>query len=129
MKQRNWITVIIGFLLLVIFVVLLFTFQVRQTEVVVVTTFNKPTAFYDGSKEPGLKFKLPSPIQKPYFFDKRIQNFEDTLESALTQDGLNLLISVYAGWTISDPQGVFQRVSERHGGRSPTHSRSAGPQR
>src|SRR5215510_1158324 len=107
MKQRNWITLIIGFLLLLIFAALLFSFQVRQTEVVVVTTFDKPTAFYDGSKEPGLKFKLPFPIQKFHRFDKRIQNFEDTLEPALTQDGLNLLISVYAGWTISDPKVFF----------------------
>jgi modulator of FtsH protease HflC len=111
MKQRTTLTLIIGSLLLLIFVVLLFTFQVRQTEVVVVTTFNKPTAFYDGSKEPGLKFKFPSPIQKPHFFDKRVQNFEDTLESALTQDGLNLLISVYAGWTISDPRVFFSAFS------------------
>ena len=107
MKQRNAVTLIIGALLLLIFVALLFTFQVRQTEVAVVTTFDKPSAFYDGFVKPGLKFKWPSPIQTYYIFDKRTQNFEDTLESALTQDGLNLLISVYAGWTISDPRVFF----------------------
>jgi membrane protease subunit HflC len=107
MKQRNTLTLIIGSLLLLVFVVLLFTFQVRQTEVVVVTTFDKPTAFYDGSEKPGLKFKLPRPIQNYYTFDKRIQNFEDTLEPALTRDNQNLLISVYAGWTISDPKVFF----------------------
>ncbi|MCI0540722.1 MAG: protease modulator HflC [Verrucomicrobiales bacterium] len=107
MKQRNTLTLVIGSLLLLIFVVLLFTFQVRQTEVAVVTTFDKPSALYDGSIKPGLKFKLPSPIQKVFTFDKRIQNFEDTLESALTRDAFNLLISVYAGWTISDPAVFF----------------------
>jgi len=109
MKQRNWLTLIIGFLLLLIFVALLFTFQVRQTEVAVVTTFDKPSAFYDGSQpgQAGLKFKLPAPIQEVYRFDKRIQNFEDTFESALTKDTQNLLISVYAGWTISDPRVFF----------------------
>src|SRR5437762_5601061 len=107
MKQRNAITLIIGLLLLLIFVVLLFTFEVRQTEVAVVTTFDKPTGFYDGSKEPGLKFKLPRPIQNVFRFDKRIQNFEDTFESALTHDAYNLLISVYAGWSISDPKVFF----------------------
>lgn len=107
MKQRNWVTLVIGIVLLLIFGVLLFTFQVRQTEVAVVTTFNKPSSSYDGSDRPGLKFKLPAPIQDVYKFDKRVQNFEDTLESALTRDGLNLLISVYAGWTISDPKVFF----------------------
>jgi regulator of protease activity HflC (stomatin/prohibitin superfamily) len=107
MKQRNTLTLIVGLLLLLIFVVLLFTFQVRQTEVVVVTTFDKPSATYDGSVNPGLKFKLPAPIQRYYTFDKRIQNLEDTLEPALTGDSQNLLISVYAGWTISNPNVFF----------------------
>ncbi len=105
--KRNTVTIVVGLILLVIFGLLLFTFQVRQTEVVVVTTFDKPTAFYDGSKDPGLKFKLPRPIQKHFPFDRRIQNFEDTFETALTQDGYNLMIAVYAGWTISNPQVFF----------------------
>jgi membrane protease subunit HflC len=105
--KRNTVTLVVGGLLLLIFVALLFTFQVRQTEVAVVTTFDKPTAFHDGSKEPGLKWQLPRPIQKVFKFDRRIQNFEDTFETALTQDGYNLLISVYAGWTITNPTNFF----------------------
>ena len=105
--KRNTVTIVVGLILLLIFSLLLFTFQVRQTEVVVVTTFDKPTAIYDGSKNPGLKFKAPRPIQKVFAFDRRIQNFEDTFEPALTQDGYNLLIAVYAGWTISNPQVFF----------------------
>lgn len=104
--KKNSATVFIGGVLLLIFVVLLFTFQVRQTEVAVVTTFDKVTASHD---QPGLKFKWPRPIQKYYLFDKRVQNFEDTFEQAQTGDGFNLMISVYAGWRITDPINFFSR--------------------
>jgi modulator of FtsH protease HflC len=73
--KRNILTVIIGAVLVVIFALLLFVFQVRQSEVAVVTTFGKPTA--QTSPKPGAYFKWPWPIQKVYKFDQRIQNFED----------------------------------------------------
>ena len=42
--KRNLLTVIVGAVLVLIFVLLLFVFQVRQSEVAVVTTFGKPVA-------------------------------------------------------------------------------------
>ncbi|MDX1953863.1 MAG: protease modulator HflC [Verrucomicrobiota bacterium] len=103
--RRNSLTLFVGFILLIIFVLLLFTFQVRQTEVVVVTTFDRPTRTY--SEQPGLKWKWPYPIQKVYRFDKRVQNFEDDFEQTYTRDGYNLLASVYVGWTIEKPAEFF----------------------
>ncbi|MBI5773876.1 MAG: hypothetical protein HZA89_09065, partial [Verrucomicrobia bacterium] len=41
--KRNTLTLTIGGLLLVLFGLLLFMFQVRQTEVALVTTFGKPS--------------------------------------------------------------------------------------
>lgn len=41
--KRNPLTLVIGLVLILIFGLLLFTFQVRTTEVAVVTTFGKPT--------------------------------------------------------------------------------------
>ena len=102
--KRNPITIVTGVLLLLIFVTLLFTFQVRQTEVAVVTTFDNPTRYID---TPGLKFKMPRPIQKVYKFDKRIQNFEDQFQETLTFDNYPLLVMIYVGWTISDPRAFF----------------------
>jgi modulator of FtsH protease HflC len=83
----------------VIFALLLFVFQVRQSEVAVVTTFGKPTSV----ARPGPHLKWPWPIQKVYPFDGRIQNFEDKLSEPLTADNITLLINVYVGWRISDP--------------------------
>ncbi|MGH7991125.1 MAG: protease modulator HflC, partial [Limisphaerales bacterium] len=87
--------------LVVIFILLLFVFQVRQTEVAVVTTFGNPTSAID---KPGAYLKWPWPIQKVYKFDNRIQNFQDKFSENLTADSINLLTSVYGGWRISDAE-------------------------
>src|SRR5687767_8873035 len=102
--KNNRLTLIVGAILVVVFFLLLFTFQVRQTEVVAVTTFDRPSRFVS---DPGLKFKWPYPIQKLYRFDKRTQNFEDDFEETLTRDNYNLLAMVYVGWTIAEPQRFF----------------------
>ena len=97
--KRNLLTISIGALLVVIFALLLFTFQVRQSEVAVVMTFGKPVR---NITEPGAYFKWPWPIQKVYRFDQRVQNFEDKFSQGLTSDNNNLIASVYVGWKISD---------------------------
>ena len=93
-------TILIGAVLVVIFALLLFVFQVRQSEVAVVTTFGKPG--HAPSPNPDAYFKWPWPIQKVYKFDQRIQNFEDKFSESLTADNNILLTSVYVGWRISD---------------------------
>ena len=96
--KRNLITIITAAVLVVIFALLLFTFQVRQSEVAVVTTFGKITGTY----QPGLHLRWPWPIQEVYHFDQRIQNFEDNFSENFTADNITLLVSVYVGWKISD---------------------------
>ncbi len=100
MKNRNILTVIVGIAIVVIFALLLFTFQVRQSEIALVTTFGKPSA--KPITEPGLYFKLPWPIQRIYRFDNRVQNFEDKFSQTYTADNNNLILTVYTGWKISD---------------------------
>lgn len=102
--KRNTIIVVVGALLLLIFVLLLFTFQVRQTEVAVVTTFDRPTRF---PTEPGLYWKWPRPIQQVYVFDRRVYSFEGRFEQTLTKDNYPLLAMVYVGWTIDNPTNFF----------------------
>ena len=106
--KRNPLTLVIGLLLILIFGLLLFTFQVRTTQVAVVTTFGKPTR---PITEPNLYFKWPWPIQKVWWFDRRVQNFEDRLTEGLTRDSFNLLTSVYVGWKVSDPTAFFPRFA------------------
>ena len=105
--KRNLTTIVIGALLLIIFALLLFVFQVRQSEMAIVTTFGKPTArAYD---QPGAYFKWPWPIQKIYKFDQRVQNFSDKFSEGYTADGFTLMTMVYVGWRITEPSTFFQK--------------------
>ena len=97
--KRNPFSLFIGLLILVVFAFLLFSFQVRQSEVAVVTTFGNPTR---PITEPGLHFKWPRPIQRVYKFDQRTQNFEDRVTEGQTKERFNVLTSVYVGWRITN---------------------------
>jgi membrane protease subunit HflC len=109
--KRNPVTLITAGVLLLIFVFMLFTFQVRQTQVAVVTTFGK---YSRSITEPGWKGRWPWPIQKVYEFDNRLQSFEgksDKLDQTITRDQVNLLISVYVGWRIADPKLFLESLN------------------
>src|SRR5438552_6231225 len=106
--KRSPLTLSIGLLLLVIFALLLFFFQVRQSEVVVVTRFGNPVRTLT---TPGLKFRLPWGIEMVHRFDQRVQNFEDKFTEGLTTNGFNLLTSVYVGWKITDVQAFFPKFA------------------
>jgi len=97
--KRNLLVIIVGAVLVVIFALLLFTFQVRQSDVAVVTTFGRITG---PPCQPGLHLKWPWPIQQVYRFDERIQDFQDRFSENFTADNITLITSVYVGWRISD---------------------------
>jgi membrane protease subunit HflC len=107
--KKNLLTIVIAAVLVVIFALLLFTFQVRQSEVAVLTTFGKPAA--NNIDQPNLYFKWPWPIQQVYRFDQRVQNFEDKYSENLTADNTMLLTSVYVGWKISDAKEFFPKFA------------------
>jgi len=107
--KKNLTTIVIAAVLVVIFALLLFTFQVRQSEVAVLTTFGKPAA--NNLDQPNLYFKWPWPIQQVYRFDQRVQNFEDKYSENLTADNTMLLTSVYVGWRISDAKEFFPKFA------------------
>jgi membrane protease subunit HflC len=107
--KRIQLTFLIGILLVIIFGCWLCLFQVRSTEVALVTTFGKPTR---PKSDPGLYVKAPWPIENVHRFDKRMQNFEDHLTEGLTKDNFNLLTSVYAGWKITDPSVFFPKFAD-----------------
>jgi membrane protease subunit HflC len=105
--KRNVLTLIIGAVLLVIFALLLFVFQVRKSEVAVVTTFGRPVA---NLTDPGAYFKWPWPVQNVYKFDQRVQNFEDKFSQTYTKDNFTILTSVYVGWKINDASAFFRQI-------------------
>lgn len=104
--KKNAVTLIIAVVLLVIFTLLLFTFQVRQSEVVVKSTFLKPT---DTITNAGLYVKWPWPVQSLNRFDNRVQTFADIPSETLTADSTMLMVNVFVGWRISDAKEFLQR--------------------
>ena len=76
------------------------TFQVRESESVLVTTFGKPTRQI---QVPGLYFKLPPPINNIYRFDSRKRVFEADFAQTTTKDSTSILVSTYVVWRIADP--------------------------
>jgi len=110
--QRNALTLIFGTVVILIFGLLLFTFQVRQSEMAVVTTFGQPTGEITAPRAFPF-FKWPWPIQKVHKFDRRIQTYEevDKFTEDLTADGNTLITKVYVGWRITDPQVFFPKFA------------------
>ena len=106
--KRNPLILAIGLLLILIVCLLLFVFQVRKSEVVVVTLFGNPV---QNVTEPGPHLRLPWPIENVHRFDQRVQNFEDKLTEGLTSDSFNLLSSVYVGWRITDAKAFFPKFA------------------
>jgi len=107
MKQ-NSITLVTSAVLVMIFGFMLFSYQVRQTEVAVVTTFGK---YSRSATEPGFRLRWPWPIEKVYEFDKRLQTLESKYDPAYTSEGINILSQVYVGWRISEPQTFLNRFN------------------
>ncbi|PHX94767.1 MAG: hypothetical protein CK546_05940 [Pedosphaera sp.] len=99
--MRNPLTFVVGLVILLIFGSISFLFQVRESEVAFLTTFGKAD---EAVIKPGLRFKLPWPIQKVHRFDARVHNFEGKFEEAMTLDQRNVLVLVYVGWRITEPQ-------------------------
>lgn len=104
--KKNLLTIIVSVVLAAIFVLILFVYQVRQSEVAVVTLFGKP---HKTKTTPGYAFRLPPGIESVYKLDQRIQNFEDTFSESYTADGNNLLTSVYVGWRIDNATNFFPK--------------------
>jgi modulator of FtsH protease HflC len=107
--KRNSLTLTVSVVLLLIFVSLLVCFQVRQTEVALVTRFGKPTR---NITEPGLNFKWPYPVEKVQRYDKRTQDLEGKFEETYTQDKINVIVWVYAGWSIKNPTLFRERFND-----------------
>jgi membrane protease subunit HflC len=106
--KKNPLTLLVGSLLLLVFLALLFCYQVRTTEVAVVTTFGR---YSSSQTNAGIYLRAPLPIQKVYKFDKRLQTFERKYEQQFTRDKKSPILSVYVGWRIADPKRFLESLN------------------
>ena len=86
---------------------MIFVYQVRLSEVAVVTCFGEVVRVKTDPWRAG--FRLPSPIERVFKLDQRIQNFEGRakFEEIKLKDQSIVLLSVYVGYRISDPTNFF----------------------
>lgn len=105
--MKNLASIIFVLLVVVVLVVYLVSFQVRETETVVVTTFGEPKR---SITEPGLYWKWPTPIQKVHRFDSRLQLFEGIMEETATKGGQPIIVTTYLVWNIAEPQKFLESV-------------------
>ena len=125
--KRNLITLITAAVLIIIFALLLFTFQVRHSEVAVVTTFGKTTR---RSARAGTAPALAVADSDKFINSTNAPRISRTSSAEnLTADSITLLSSVYVGWRISDPAAFLQQFQERLRGRRPEPARKHPGQR
>ena len=108
---KHWPTMLLGLIVAVVLLTAVFSFQLNQTEVAVITTFGRPAVV----EAPGLHFRWPFPFQKVYRFDKRIRCFEGSsgkLEETATRDGHNILAGIYVDYRIGNPEVFFKQLKD-----------------
>lgn len=108
-ERKKAVTMAVAGVIAIALTIYMITFQVRATEVAVVTTFGKVTRSIEA---PGLYWKWPFPVQYVRKFDRRIQEFESRLEQVFTADEKNIIISTYIGWRVKDPVTFMRAVTD-----------------
>ena len=105
--MKNIAITIFIVLIVAIMVLYLVSFQVREIESVLVTTFGKPTREIT---EPGWYFKWPAPIQRVHPFDSRMRVFEAELGETTTKGAVPIIVNTFIVWKIAEPLEFFNAV-------------------
>ena len=105
--MKNLAITILVVLLVGVLGLYLVSFQIREIESGLVTTFGKPT---DEITEPGWYFKWPAPIQRVYKFDSRMRVFEAEVGETTTKGSIPIIVNSYVVWKISEPLKFFNSV-------------------
>ena len=110
--MKNVSVLILVTLIAVVLVLCFISFQVRETEVSLVTTFGKPTR---PISEPGWYWKWPLPIQMVHRFDRRAHLYEGVMEETSTRGGEPIVVTSYVVWKVGDPQEFLEAVQDKTG--------------
>lgn len=102
-------------LVLILVVLSSATYQVHETNQVIITQFGQPIG--EAKTEPGLHFKVPF-IQKTNYFEKRFLEWDGSPNQVPTKDKRFIWVDTYARWRIVDPLRFFQRLRDERGAQS-----------
>ncbi len=110
--MKNLSILILVVLIAVVLGLYLISFQVRETQKALVTTFGKPTRSID---KPGWYWKWPSPINTVHKFDSRARLFQGLMEETTTRGGEPIVVTSYVIWRIGDPLQFLEAVQNQKG--------------
>ena len=99
-------------LIAILFVATLMVYKVDVTEDAVVTQFGNPV---NVNENPGLKVKLPDPVQSVQKLDKRVQVYQTNSIELLTLDKKSVSLDYYGAWKITDPVLYLKTVKDQIG--------------
>ena len=105
--KKNLTVMVFGLLIASLFILMQLLVIVREGEVAVITQLGRPVR---SLTEAGLYKRWPWPVQRVYRYDNRVRTLQGSFEEALTADGKNILIALFAGWRIEDPVKFLERV-------------------
>jgi membrane protease subunit HflC len=98
--------IVIFLLVLIAVVIFANTSVVQEDELVVITQFGKVERIIS---EPGLYFKLPL-IQNTNSLTKKLSNYEAQSIKAFSKDKMNVVVTNYAVWKITEPHSFISNV-------------------
>ena len=111
-KSQHWPVMALGFVVAAIFLTVLVTFEVKETDHALLLRFSRPVMKGAGEAvqarlfEPGLHVKWPYPVDKVWRHDKRIQCYEldsGQIEQIQTADNYQIVVTTYVLWRVGDP--------------------------
>lgn len=116
--------ILVGVAFALAIVLFLFSFTVRFTDVAVVTRFGQARQEFDGSKNPGLHFKLPYPVDSVTKYDTRMRLVQMRKEAQQTADNRQVIVEAFCTWRVADANRFFERFSSE-GDRTDQHYEAA----
>ena len=106
-KKGNLRVRVLSCFVVILFMVLAVSFQVKENEFVVVKRFGK----IHRQVEPGLSWKWPSPFEKTASVDRRVQTYIRPLsQTSLKKLESSVMLSTFAMWRVSDPKVFLNRM-------------------
>ena len=106
------------------FVLFASTYTVRFTETAVVTRLGQADE-NSVVKEPGLGWKLPSPLSSVTKYDKRARFLEPAPETFPTSDRVQLVVQAFVTWRVDDALKFYQSYRGEAGSSPSEHYREA----
>ncbi len=110
--MKNVSVLILVILIAVVLVLSFVSFQIRETEMALVTTFGRPTR---SITEPGWYWKWPLPMQMVHKFDRRAHLYEGLMEETSTRGGEPIIVTTYVVWKVGDPQEFLEAMQDETG--------------